>query len=234
MTAIIDLDIVLYRCLFAVQGAGGDYYRQLKSCENTIEYILDKLQPEEFELVASGGKNFRLEIDENYKANRKDMRRPVYLYDSRKYFEKYWNAVVTNGVEADDYIASVYTPEDVIVSIDKDFMQLPATIFNWVKNEIFTVTNPMFHFWTQMLTGDGADNVPGVLNPAKMHFKNPPKFTLATAHEVLEGLDDNRMKLTVVDLYKKCFGDDWWNRFDTNARLLWLKRGPTDQYHYHL
>lgn len=231
MRAFIDLDIILYRCLFAGQRDELGYYRQLQICDNKIEDIVDTLEPDGFVLVTSGGHNFREKITPTYKANRKGMERPEYLHDARKYFKKYWDAVVTHGYEADDYIAMSAKKHDVVVSIDKDFMQLGVPIYDWVKNELFVPKDPMLYFWIQMLTGDSADNVEGLKNPAKAHYKSPPNFTQPTAAEVLEG---KNYKQTVQKIYQTAYGNNWFEKFDINARLLWLKRSPEDEYYLHV
>lgn len=229
MTAYIDLDIVLYRCLFATKDQ--NYYAQLRACDNTVQNIVDHLQPDDFELVLTGPGNFRYKIYSEYKANRKDTPRPEYLQDAKYYFIKYWNeTVLATGIEADDHIAMNYQEGDIIVSTDKDFLQLPAVIHNWVKNKTFKVENPMKNFFLQMLTGDAADNVPGLPNPAKAHYKSPPNFTEGTAEPLLKG-DVRDMDETVRQLYYEVYGDGWYEHYDVNARLLWLKRSPDDEYY---
>jgi 5'-3' exonuclease len=236
MTAVIDLDIILYRCLFGLQRVQGNkpfrFREQVRLCEQTIERILDWLRPDMYEIVSSTGTNFRYKIYPEYKANRKD--RPEYLWDAKQYFIKYWDISLAVDMETDDYIAMYTKPEDIIVSIDKDFNQLGRTIYNWVKNELYTVENPMFYFFQQMLMGDAADNIPGVKNPEKAHFKNPPNFSEATSTEVLINKTPAEMNKIVKDLYKKCYGSSWFEKYDTNGRLLWLRRSENDEYHKHL
>lgn len=231
MIAYIDADIILYNCLFATKDL--NFYAQLRACNNTIENILDSIEPNFYTLVLTGADNFRYKVDPNYKANRKDMPRPEYLYDAKQYLIKYWDAVLTNGYEADDYIAMNCTLDDVIVSTDKDFLQLGMPIYDRKNNEIFTPSNPWYYFCSQLLTGDPADNIPGVTNPSKLHHKTPPNFTVGTASALLDGLSVNDMKAAVTEVYMTVYGDDWFERFDTNARLLWLRRSEGDDYIKH-
>jgi len=235
MTALIDFDSVLYRCLFAGQRDGIGYYRQLGICETILEGILDTLKPDQYELVITGSGNFRNKIAATYKANRDPANRPTYLHDSKKYFTKYWEAVLTKGIEADDYISMSCQPDDIIVAVDKDFFQLPYKIYNWVKKELYEPSeNPMYYFWRQMLTGDVSDNVEGVPNPWKAHFKKQPKFSDDTADSELYGKSNKEMSEHVKRLYRSAFGDNWFEKFDTNGRLLWLKRSEKDSYHLHV
>jgi 5'-3' exonuclease len=238
MTAVIDLDIILFRCLFGLQRVQGNkpfrFREQVRLCEQTIERILDWLKPDQYELVLASGKNFRYKIYPEYKANRKADSRPEYIWDTQQYFIKYWEISLAHNMEADDYIAMYTKPEDIIVSTDKDFNQLGRTIYNWVTGDLFTVENPMFYFFQQMLVGDKADNIPGVLNPAKAHFKNPPNFSEQTATDVLINKTPAEMNKIVKQLYKGCYGSDWFQKYDINARLLWLRRSEGDEYHKHL
>lgn len=221
LKALIDLDTVLYRCLFATSKQ--NYYAQLRACDNSVNAILDNLAPSEYELVLSGGNNFRKKIDPTYKANRKPESRPTYLHDAMKYFTKYWHAVVTDGIEADDYIAINSNGDSVVVSNDKDFNQLGVPIYNWTKGDLFLPEDPMYYWYSQLLTGDAADNVVGIrgIGPVK-------------AEKALKHLTNEERLLKVQEFYQQEFGDGWYVKFDINARLLWLKRTYIDEYYLHI
>ena len=49
----------------------------------------------------------------------------------------------------------------MIVSIDKDYLQLPALIYRYNRKEFLDVSkfDALKNFYTQMITGDSADNV---------------------------------------------------------------------------
>jgi DNA polymerase-1 len=227
MRLLIDTDIILYRGLFATVDLG--YFAGLRACDNMVSSILDRFQYPEYHLVLTGKGNFRKKIYTDYKANRKPESRPPYLHEAREYFKKYWEAIETEGIEADDWIASNYQEGDVIVSSDKDFKQLPARIYNPSKDELLDVDNPDFYFWLQTLVGDSADNVPGLPNPAKAHHKKQPNFTEDTASEVLKGTD---YKSTVINLYQQVYGEqNWFETFDRNCRLLFLQRKNAKEYY---
>lgn len=231
MTAWIDLDIVLYKGLFVTEGL--NYYAQIRACDNILGGILDRLDPDDFSLVITGPGNFRKKLDQTYKANRTQPG-PRYLHDAKQYFIKYWNAVRTTGIEADDLIATSYLPNDVIVTTDKDFLQIQgATIYNPTKDETTVVTDGMKFFFTQMLAGDPVDNVIGILNPEKSHHKTPPKFSMTTADKLLDGKSTKEMAELVLSLYNNQYQDSG-ERFDINANLLWLLRGVNDSYKLHI
>jgi hypothetical protein len=141
--------------------------------------------------------------------------------------------VETEGIETDDFIAMHYNPTmDIVVSNDKDFMQLGGRIYNWTKNEVIDVQDPMLHFWVQMLTGDRADNIPGVQNPEKAHHKNKPCFTTPTATEYLTSTPDRRSAVEAI--YNKQFGRAWQVQFKLHGDLLWLQREVNDDFMNHI
>lgn len=228
MRLLIDHDILLYRALW---GCKEGYYRKLQTCEYMVEKVIDRLESTDFTLIMSGVGNFRYSLDDQYKANRKDQPRPEYLYDAKLYFQKYWGAVLSEDCEADDVIGMAHDDETIVVSSDKDFYQLGGLIYNPVKNEMVDIHNPWYFFYQQMLTGDVADNVSGVKNPAKSHFKTPPNFTEGSAKSALQGLDLESSRELVQEMYKLTHKEDWCEKFDINAKLLFLKRSYADNYY---
>jgi 5'-3' exonuclease len=231
MKLLIDLDIILYKGLWVCKD---QYYPGLRACDWIVDRILDRFNYPEFELVISGSGNFRKKISSEYKSNRKPESRPKYLYEAKNYFIKYWNAVLTEGIEADDYIASLHDSCTIIVSNDKDYKQLGGKIYNPFKDELVEITKPEYWFFLQTLIGDSADCVSGLKNPDKLHHKNQPCYTEDTASKLLEDKSPEEMKEIVQEKYKTIYGDGWYERFDTNCRLLWLKRNFADEYFYHI
>jgi 5'-3' exonuclease len=228
MRLLIDHDILLYRALWGAKDER--YYRQLGVCENMVERILDDLGSTDYTLIMSGSGNFRYAIAPDYKANRSDQPKPRYLYDAKLYFRKYWSAVLSEGCEADDVIGMAHDESTIVVSSDKDFYQLGGLIYNPVKKEMVDIKNPWYFFYMQMLTGDAADNVPGVKNPAKAHHVIPPNFTDKTAKELLAGKSCKECKAIVLEMYEYTHNDRWFAQFDINAKLLFLKRSYADSY----
>jgi ethanolamine utilization protein EutP (predicted NTPase) len=111
------------------------------------------------------------EITPVYKANRKKQDLPPLLHDMHDYVKKQYNSVYGYGIETDDLVSAYWFTlskdlgrENVmIVSIDKDYRQFPALIYNYHYNhrEIVDITpeEAMFNFYSQMIEGDTADNV---------------------------------------------------------------------------
>lgn len=224
MRLLFDCDTIIYKGLYAVDG----YYGGLRACDNIVYRVLDKWgEGWEPSFFLSGPDNFRKKIYPLYKANR--VNRPQYLHDARKYFMKYWGAVFSVGLEADDMLAMNYGEDSVLVVQDKDYYQLDgATLYDPFKDVVTKIDDGAFFFFRQMLTGDKSDNIPGLKNPAKSHFKEPPNFTDVTATELLNSKQN--FKEAVQQLYKDQFGDDWQSIYDRNAQLLFLKRSLNCNY----
>lgn len=122
-------------------------------------------------LVFSGSKgNFRKYISPKYKANRTGELPPL-LGDMHLFVKENYNSIVGYGVETDDMVARYwydlskeYGRENVmIISIDKDYKQFPALIYNYHHKHkcVYDISEEeaMYNFYEQMIIGDGADNV---------------------------------------------------------------------------
>ncbi len=113
--------------------------------------------------------NWRTECYPEYKANRKDNRKPFWYDDIRTYMDTNYKCVDGGVYEADDMISmkayglSGNEMPWVIVSIDKDFMQIPGRHYNWVKEEIIDIDGPaaLQNLAVQRLMGDSVDNIKG-------------------------------------------------------------------------
>lgn len=221
MTLWLDLDIILYRGLHACS----TLREQVRACDWIVDDTLDRLSPDDYELVMSGPNNFRYRVDSEYKANRPP--KPTNLVDLKNYYVKYWNATITDGIEADDYIATNYLENDIIATTDKDYRQLDAWIYNLSSRDTYKGEGTIY-FFIQMLTGDKIDNIPGIKNPKKAHWEEPPNFTEKTARMELIGKTVEEMKELVQNLY------DDQEKFHRHASLLWLRRSENDSYIKHI
>ena len=168
---LIDGDIVAYRSAFATQ----DLFPKdaEEKAEILLDYILEETlefpTPDQYEIYLTGSGNFRHQIAKSYeyKGNRKSAEKPIHLYHIRQYMVDKFDAIVSEGEEADDLIAIEATrfgPDTVVASIDKDMLQIPCHHFNFGKNEWKTVDewSGLQFFYNQILTGDRADNIVGL------------------------------------------------------------------------
>ena len=148
------------------------------------------------------------------RGNRKSLDKPEFLETARKYLISNYRAIVSSGEEADDLIGIAATkagPLCVVASADKDMLQLPAYHFNFNKNEWKTVDihKGNYFFYTQVITGDAADNIKG------LYRVGPVK-----AEKILKGSStEEELWIKCVEAYE---GDV--KRATENGKLLWLRR----------
>jgi hypothetical protein len=134
-----------------------------------IERVLDTVPHKRHLILTTKGKNFRHDLASirEYKAKRSP--KPPYHKEMVDYMDTRWSACSAPGLEADDLCSLLQTPENVIVSIDKDLLTVPGTHWNYKKdtwNEM-TEIEALRKFYTQMLEGDATDNIQGLPYCAK-------------------------------------------------------------------
>lgn len=215
---LIDGDPFAYRAAFSCEDESiDDAINKVDDLlDQALQEVLGKPTEEDYQVFLTGKGNFRYDIavTYEYKGNRKDVDKPQHLQEIRKHMEDNWSAIVSKGEEADDLIgiwATDYGSDAIVVSIDKDMLQIPCTHYNPNKREFKTMTEfeGLKFFYTQILTGDRADNIVGLygIGPVKA--------------SVLLGDCE-----TEQDLYEACLraygGEE--DRVIENARLLWLRR----------
>jgi 5'-3' exonuclease len=216
---LIDGDIIAYRAAFSTEQMGSQDTRD--KVDDLIQFILDStvLFPEiglDYSVYLTGKGNFRYDIAKSYpyKGNRKSVQKPRHLQTARDHMEVYYQAIISEGEEADDLIAKEAARLDYkacVASIDKDMLQLPCWHFNIVRGDYVNVTpfGGIKFFYTQILTGDTADNIVGLFRVGPVKAKK-----LLWDAETEEDLWD-----CVVKAY-----DGNEDRVIENARLLWLRR----------
>lgn len=216
MIALLDADILCYRVGFATNDEHENTAIETMAVVLEDLIMFDLIDCEEHELFLTGKTNFRhdVAVTEPYKGNRKDVKKPTHLPLLREYLQTAWGATVSDGQEADDDIAIRATElgdEAIIVSIDKDFMQVPTWHYNFVKKvkKYVTPEEGLRFFYKQILTGDNADNIKG------LHLVGEVRATKMLADAKTE-----------KELYQCCVEAMGAERVLENARLLWLRRQP--------
>lgn len=160
----------------------------IDTIKNSIVYFTDGIGPMNFYLSRHG--SFREKLFEPYKNNREELRRPVHLEHCKNYLIEKHNAYCMPGeYEADDLMAMNQTTNSVICSVDKDLLQVPGHHYNWVKNkyQIITETEGLINLYTQILTGDVTDGIPGLMGIG------PKK-----SEKLLQGITDEQQMYKVV------------------------------------
>ena len=212
MLALIDGDIVAYRCAASAEDEHADI--AFMRANIMLNDMMEEVQATGHKVFISGKRedNFRLRVNPEYKANRKDVVRPIHLDATKEFLVTQWGATTCQGYEADDGLGMDQRDSGtVICSIDKDLLQVPGLHYNFVKKLLTKVTpsEGLKNFYTQVLTGDRTDNVIGLagIGPVK-------------AGKILEGL-------LPEEYYEACRGaynDD--ERLHSNCKLLWVWRAP--------
>ena len=170
---LVDGDIVLW--IIAARGA--DIAKEFEI--NLDEYVEEKLYEyvefvEEMEdtcrlkalNVFSGANNFRKDLWDGYKQNRKDKELPYGFQELREGIHKSYagNTVSAPKLEAVDLLGLMSDKRnDIIASIDKDLLQVPGLHYDWRTASLFEVSvldGIRFHF-KQMLIGDSSDGYKG-------------------------------------------------------------------------
>lgn len=132
--------------------------------------------------------------------------------------------VTADGQEADDAlgIAASEDKGSIICSIDKDLLQIPGRHYDFVKKEETTVTpkEGTKFFYQQVLSGDDADNVPGIKGVGAVK-----------ASKLLEKAESPlACWLVCLAEYKKAYGDKGAAFALETARLVYVRKKPKEMW----
>lgn len=217
--------------------------------------IIEAGKCDDFLIVMEGPGNFRMDRESTfvkYKGSRPE--KPLLFHQCKEFVRSKYrhNLLMATGRETDDEVViRSWTSYNktlkkrnkdiapyVIAYCDKD---IPANGRGWMLNYFkleegifwndgFTQT---YNFATQCLTGDNADEIPGI---EKLHPDTKKKFGIkvngvgpATAVKLLEDCKtEAELNARVVECYKAAHPDDWKARLEDNAFYLYLQRTETD------
>lgn len=223
-TALVDADIVCYRCAASCQKK--DVVTEppevaIIRVDDLMNRILHETAAEWFYPYLTGSNNFRYNYNPEYKANRKNTTKPVYLELVREHLVTQWNAQVSDGCEADDLMAIEQTKqpdETIICTIDKDLLQVPGRHYNFVKSEFQTISpvEGCFNFYWQFIMGDTSDNIFGFDGKARQVI---PKFLESTQTDMQALASD---ELAIFSYVRDLYNDD--ERLLMNGICLHMQR----------
>lgn len=160
----IDGDVLRYSAGFAAEDEPVTHlYSTLNSM---VRGIVEACQAETFTVLLTGKGNFREEVAtiRPYKGNRTG-RKPDNFDEATEFLILNKDAIVVTGEEADDQLGiRAMAHGHTIATIDKDLDNVPGWHYNWQRKELYYITplQAMHHFFTQLLTGDRVDNIPGL------------------------------------------------------------------------
>ena len=176
----------------------------------------------------TGKDNFRynIAVTRPYKGNRKQ-EKPRYFAEAREYLCKWWKAQIVDGQEADDACGIEQCSSDdktAIVSLDKDLLGIPGYSLRPRRDGSYDFSyisedDANKFFYTQLLTGDTTDNIPGLA-----------KIGNVKAEKLLLGLTtESQLRAAVSAAY-----DAHWHKHGSalsptegmieQGRLLWIRR----------
>lgn len=226
---LIDGDLLCFQIAIAVQrkhpfieGAFEcDGRFTLRILEQKIRVMMSKFETGriEFHFSCNREKNWRRKVMPEYKANRDGKLSPVGLSSLISYVMRSYPYVKEGILEADDTISMAatgkYKSNNIICSIDKDFLGVPTKIWNWNKKILQTQSKvDAFKFFIyQVIIGDSVDNFKGI---PRIGPKGAVKF-LATHTCDLYNIWEPLVKLGAT---KKCDEDYMLQQ----ARVAYLLR----------
>ena len=234
----IDADILAYQC-------GGNDDTDVATSRRILKSKIDLFREASgaesilLHMTASGstkGNRAVIAYTKPYQGHRKGQRPKNWQY-LRDYIAEGLAGPVKQWYdrEADDGFGfiSAHCRGDVIATRDKDMRMLPGLHLNWDTYEIVHVPEDAFAleaggklyghkwFWTQMLWGDAADNIPGL----PKHPDFPRGVGEVAASKLLAfAEDDDSAAQAVAQAYKAHWGDEWADRYVEQASLLWIRR----------
>lgn len=140
---------------------------------------------------SNGGGNFRFEVNPAYKANRPP--RPINFQAVREQIMLRWGAWECDvNIETDDAVAMECDGNQaLVVSQDKDFLQVVAPMFDWVNGKLTSAPSQEeadFNLAVQLLIGDSTDNIQANLR----------KLNRAEVDAVLQLLENKRSMASIA------------------------------------
>ena len=181
MILLVDADSLIFAACYKKREHKDDerFYTDIEDSKAKFDEqfmsIVNKLEDMynvERVITFSGSKgNFRKLITPVYKANRKKQELPPLLDEMHQFVKDEYNSVWGFGIETDDIVArywkelsnEVGRDNVCIVSLDKDYRQFPAIIYNYhfKSREILDISEEeaMYNFYEQFIIGASADNV---------------------------------------------------------------------------
>ena len=174
MKLLIDCDFVVYKCCAAAEAEidfGDDVivvtssFKEAYSCvKRELKRIENKFGSfDEMILFFSDSKNFRKDIQKNYKGHRNRKKPCAYRRVINKLSEEY-SVIKMPTLEADDSMGIYATKHtgNIIVSPDKDMRQIPGMLWNFEESTLIEPKEGAKWHLIQAMAGDNTDGYAGV------------------------------------------------------------------------
>ena len=215
-----------------------DYVERLLN--DRIEYICERVGATEPPTIyMSRGRCFRHDIatKKPYKGTRRD-NKPWHYNNLTIYLTDVLGAIYApDSLEADDALAIEHVSSNgttVLCTRDKDLRQVPGMFYSWElgKQPEFgpiqisqagsiqlsedrkkIVGTGLAFFYSQLLTGDATDNIPGL-----------PGCGPVKAYKILGDWDEPNMVNVLDYAYEDYYRGKWQEEMLEQGRLLWMTR----------
>lgn len=198
----------------------------LQKCKRSIYEILDATKADYYVgYLTNSSHKYSLAITKAYKGNRKDFVKPKYFSLVKEYLIDEFNFITQPNTEADDLCISAYKKAlkegyyPTISATDKDLLQIEGNFYN-PRTKVFksiTANEAAYNLFTQVLTGDTADNIEGL-----------PGIGPVKAAKIYEGCNIFEEYFeAAVKAYLDYYKDDIFtglSKFSENYQLLFLSR----------
>ncbi len=178
----------------------------------------------DYQIYITGKENYRVDVAPYYKAHRDKDHKPFHYDALKDYLVNKHKAIITDGEEADDAMGIAQSQaesyeETCICTTDKDLMMIAGHHYNWNKDtskRFITQEMADNFFYTQLLTGDATDNIPGLYKLTGEKAYKRYKDAVADLGTPYEKWD------YVQDLYLNHGAST--DQLIEIARLLWIRR----------
>jgi len=189
-------------------------------------------------LFLTGKKNFRNDIAKRQKYKDRASNKPWHFKNIIAYMEGKYDCRRIEGLEADDLISIEQTSrreETITCTRDKDLRQVEGWHYGWElgnqpefgpeyvtrlgkislsKDRKKLSGTGLLFFYSQCLTGDKVDSIPGL-----------PNCGAVTAYETIEGAETEEEAFSrVYAAYQMVFGERAGEELLEQGRLLWMTR----------
>jgi hypothetical protein len=251
---IVDADHLTWRSSSSCSPTKNKPYQEdlnvaLWRLDASVEALRLAYNDPTFEFYISGEGNWRYDIYPEYKANRKEVVKPLWLEECRERLVVQYKAQVVNGREVDDMCGirlsqcSKLDVADKVVcaSLDKDLRQVPGYHYRWetrymgsIKPGEEVLVSPLDGlrtFYKQIITGDQADHVPAFDGAFRSSL---PKFVAKLLEPIDEMTDEKDMWEYVLSVYGANQGtqesDYAFKDAKRNAQVLYVQRTWEDMW----
>ena len=172
---LIDADYFFYRAATTAEEEHeyneeltvivGDFKKGKGIIKREMNNLMQKFDTDDVLLCWTDRKNFRKTVDPEYKGNR-TKRKPCGYLKLKNWGMEYYPSMMKEGLEADDVLGILSTSgiidqPFVLVSPDKDMLQIPVRVYNLKDEFDVTPEQAKRKVYEQCLCGDQTDGYSG-------------------------------------------------------------------------